>query len=36
MRDWVLTLTPVVVALYFLFNPDQFQSTLHWLGQLLQ
>jgi hypothetical protein len=35
MRDWLLILTPIIIALYFLFNPDQFRMLTDWVGNLL-
>jgi hypothetical protein len=36
MREWVLALGPVVVAIWILTNPVQFERLLYWLGQFVQ
>ena len=30
MRDWLLLLTPLVLVIYFLANPDQFNAFISW------
>jgi hypothetical protein len=35
MRDWLLTLLPLAVAIYFMLNPDQFVVTMNWVQQML-
>jgi len=36
MRDWILTLSPLAAAIYFLVYPDQFRELLAWLALLVQ
>jgi hypothetical protein len=31
MRDWLLVLLPVLIALYFIIFPAQFDVVLNWL-----
>ena len=35
MREWLLMLIPFAAVLYFVIFPDQFNATLHWLGQII-
>jgi hypothetical protein len=35
MQDWILVLTPVSLATYFLIHPDQLSAFLVWFGRLL-
>jgi hypothetical protein len=35
MRDWALVLTPVIIAIYFLLEPDQFKSFMDRVENLL-
>jgi hypothetical protein len=35
MRDWILILTPIAIAIYFFINPDQFKTFMDWFGNLL-
>jgi len=30
MRDWMLALAPLVLIIYFLLFPEQFQDLLRW------
>lgn len=34
VRDWLLILTPIAIALYFLLHPDQFTILTQWLENL--
>jgi hypothetical protein len=34
MRDWLLTLTPIALIIYFLLYPDQFTAFISWAQQL--
>ncbi len=36
MRDWLLILTPIAIAIYFPIYPEQFKIITDWLGNLLQ
>jgi hypothetical protein len=35
MRDWLMVLGPLVLAIYFVLNPDQFHSSLDWIGRVV-
>ena len=35
MRDWLLELLPLALALYFVVFPDDFHSVLAWLDNLV-
>ena len=35
MRDWLLVLLPILIALYFILFPDQFDVALKWLHGII-
>jgi hypothetical protein len=35
MRDWLLLLAALAVALYFLLYPDQWRAFMDWFARLL-
>ena len=35
MRDWLLVLLPILIALYFIIFPDQFHVALNWLHEIV-
>jgi hypothetical protein len=35
MRDWLLVLLPVLIALYFIIFPDQFGVMLNWFHGII-
>ena len=35
MRDWLLVLLPILIALYFIIFPDQFNVALNWLHGII-
>ena len=35
MRDWLLVIAPVAIALYFWYFPDEWRALVYWLEGLL-
>jgi len=35
MREWLLTILPLAVVIYFVLKPDQFVVAMYWIQQFL-